>query len=316
MKTSKVIDAYLTARRAQGVKLSSSTRVLKRFARETGDTDLDLVTPEAVSKFLHGPGPLTTTWGSKRGLVAGLYRFAMARGYATKSPLTERRPKLPPPHPPHVYSTDELQRLLDATATLKVNNSPIRVETYRTLLLILYGAGLRISEATGLQIRDVDLPQRLLSIRETKFYKTRWVPIGPKLATAIATYLERRRMLPVLGGDEAALLCSRTGHHLWYQDVVTQFQRVRAAAGISCPPGATRPPRLHDLRHTAAVHRVVAWYREGRDVQKLLPQLATYLGHSEIKSTQRYLSMTPELLDEAGQRFAAYAAMGGHHAQP
>lgn len=315
MKTSKVIDAYLAARRAQGVKLSSSTRVLKRFARETGDTDLDLVTPQAVSKFLHGPGPLTTTWGSKRGLVAGLYRFAMARGYATKSPLTDRRPKLPPPHPPHVYSTDELQRLLDATATLKVNNSPIRVETYRTLLLILYGAGLRISEATGLQIRDVDLPQRLLSIRETKFYKTRWVPIGPKLAAAIATYLERRRTLPVLEGDEAALLCSRTGHHLWYQDVVTQFQRVRAAAGISCPPGATRPPRLHDLRHTAAVHRVVAWYREGRDVQKLLPQLATYLGHSEIKSTQRYLSMTPELLDEACQRFAAYAAMGGHHAQ-
>jgi integrase/recombinase XerD len=71
---------------------------------------------------------------------------------------------------------------------------------------------------------------------------------------------------------------------------------------------------LHDLRHTAAVHRVVAWYREGRDVQRLLPQLATYLGHSEIKSTQRYLSMTPELLNEAGQRFAAYAGMGGDHA--
>lgn len=180
----------------------------------------------------------------------------------------------------------------------------------------MYGAGLRISEATGLQIRDVDLSQRLLSVRETKFYKTRWVPIGPKLAAAIATYLERRRRLPMPEGEEAALLCSRTGHHLWYQDVVTQFQRVRAAAGIGCPPGATRLPRLHDLRHTAAVHRVVAWYREGRDVQSLLPQLAIYLGHSEIKSTQRYLSMTPELLDEAGQRFAAYAAMGGDYAQP
>src|SRR5487761_2499159 len=130
MKTSQVIEAYLTARRAQGVKLSSSTRILKRFARETGDTDLDLVTPEAVANFLHGPGPLTTTWGSKRGLLAGLYRFAIARGYVTVSPLPERRPKLPPPHPPHVYSTEELQRLLDATATLKVNNSPIRVETY------------------------------------------------------------------------------------------------------------------------------------------------------------------------------------------
>lgn len=316
MKTSQVIDAYLTARRAQGVKLTSSTRVLKRFARETGDTELNLVTPEAVASFLHGPGPLSTTWGSKRGLLAGLYRFAIARGYATVWPLPERRPKLPPPHPPYVYSTDELQRLLDATATLKVNNSPIRVETYRTLLLILYGAGLRVSEAMGLQFRDVDLPQRLLTIRETKFYKTRLVPIGPQLACAIAAYIEPRRALLTPEGEEAALLCSRTGHHLWYQDVITQFQRVRAAAGIGCPAGASRPPRLHDLRHTAAVHRVVAWYREGRDVQRLLPQLATYLGHSEIKSTQRYLSMTPELLQEAGQRFAAYAVTGGHHAQP
>lgn len=314
MKTSHVIEAYLTARRAQGVKLSSSTRILKRFARETGDTELDLVTPEAIAKFLHGPGQLTTTWGSKRGLLAGLYRFAIARGYATVSPLPERRPKLPSPHPPHVYSTDELQRLLDATETLRVNNSPIRVETYRTLLLMLYGAGLRVSEATGLQVRDVDLPQRLLTIRETKFYKTRYVPIGLRLTETIATYLERRRALPMIEGDEAALLCSRTGHHLWYQDVVTQFQRVRAAAGIGAPPGATRPPRLHDLRHTAAVHRVVAWYREGHDVQRLLPQLATYLGHSEIKSTQRYLSMTPELLNEAGQRFAIYAMKGGDHA--
>jgi site-specific recombinase XerD len=314
MKTSHVIEAYLTARRAQGVKLRSSTRLLKRFARETDDTELDLVTSEAVANFLHGPSQLTTTWGSKRSLLAGLYRFAIARGYATVSPLPERRPKLPPPHPPHVYSTDELQHLLNATETLRVNNSPLRVETYRTLLLILYGAGLRVSEATGLQLRDVDLSQRLLTIRETKFYKTRLVPIGLRLAAAIATYLERRRALPMTEGDEAALLCSRTGHHLWYQDVVTQFQRVRAAAGIGCPPGATRQPRLHDLRHTAAVHRVVAWYREGRDVQRLLPQLATYLGHSEIKSTQRYLSMTPELLNEAGQRFAAYAGMGGDHA--
>lgn len=314
MKTSQVIDAYLTARRAQGVKLSSSARILRRFARETGDIDLNLVTAEAVAKFLHGSGHLTTTWGSRRGLLAGLYRFAIARGYATVSPLPARRPKLPPPHPPHVYSIDELQRLLAATATLKVNNSPIRVGTYRTLLLIMYGAGLRVSEAIGLQFRDVDLAQRLLSIRETKFYKTRLVPIGTNLAAAITAYLECRRMLPMPEGEEAALLCSRTGHHLWYQGVITQFQRIRAAAGIGCPPGAMRPPRLHDLRHTAAVHRVVAWYREGRDVQRLLPQLATYLGHSEIKSTQRYLSMTPELLNEAGQRFAAYAAMGGDHA--
>ena len=90
------------------------------------------------------------------------------------------------------------------------------------------------------------------------------------------------------------------------------FQHVRRAAGINCPLGEPRPPRLHDLRHTAAVHRVVAWYRTGQDVQRLLPQLATYLGHLNIRSTQRYLQMTPELLQSASQRFAQYA-MGGDH---
>jgi integrase len=89
--------------------------------------------------------------------------------------------------------------------------------------------------------------------------------------------------------------------------VITLFQKVRRAAGIDSATGECRPPRIHDIRHTAAVHRVIAWYRTGRDVQRLLPRLATYLGHVDIKSTQRYLHMTTDLLQEASQRFAKYA---------
>lgn len=84
-------------------------------------------------------------------------------------------------------------------------------------------------------------------------------------------------------------------------------------AGIGCPIGESRPPCLHDLRHTAAVHRVLGWYRAGKDVQRLLPHLATYLGHVGIKSTQRYLQMTPELLQEASRRFAIYAGQEMDH---
>ena len=90
------------------------------------------------------------------------------------------------------------------------------------------------------------------------------------------------------------------------------FQHVRRAAGIERPIGEPRPPRIHDLRHTAAVHRVVAWYHSGQEVQRLLPQLATFLGHIDIRSTQRYLQMTPELLEAASQRFAQYAMEGSH----
>lgn len=112
-------------------------------------------------------------------------------------------------------------------------------------------------------------------------------------------------------GEDSALFTTRTGRAWPYQHVITLFQHLRRAARIECPAGELRPPRLHDLRHTAAVHRVLAWYRAGKDVQRLLPQLATYLGHVDIKSTQRYLNMTPGLLHEASQRFAHYAQCGG-----
>jgi integrase/recombinase XerD len=315
MKTADVITAYLAARRAQGVQLRSSERVLYRLARQTDNGEFDAITAEQLGMFLHGSGPVSSTWKSKHGLLSGLYRFAIARGLATHNPLPQRAPKLPPPHPAYIYTTQEVQRLVEAAASTGDTKSPVKGATYRLLLLLMYGAALRVSEAMGLQLRDVDLQSSTLLIRETKFYKTRWVPIGPRLRDEVANYLHKRNDLPTAKGDESTLLCSRTGHHLWYQDVVTLFQLIRREAGIGIPPGATRPPRMHDLRHTAAMHRLVNWYQQGLDVNKLLPQLSTYMGHSGVASTQRYLHMTPDLLAQASRRFAAYADQGGDHAQ-
>jgi site-specific recombinase XerD len=307
MNTSDVITEYLAARRAQGVQIRSGARALRQFARETGDRPLPEVTPDAVATFLRGHGALSAAWTTKFGILAGLYRFAMVRGYVAASSLPEIRPKLPPPQTPYVYAHDELQRLLDATAAVKSPLSRLQAMTYRTLLLMLYGAGLRISEAIELTVADVNIAERMLTVRNTKFYKSRLVPIGSQLASVLTTYYEQRSKLLMPKGQDSAFLCTRTGCCLTYPEVVTRFQRIRSAAGIACPSGEPRPPRLHDLRHTAAVHRVLAWYRSGKDVQQLLPHLATYLGHANIASTQRYLQMTSELLQEASCRFAAYA---------
>lgn len=183
---------------------------------------------------------------------------------------------------------------------------------YRTLLLLLYGTGMRIGEALRLTLQDVDLTERIITLHCTKFFKTRLVPIGPKLTDELAAHRERRGLLAMPPDKATSLFASRGVRGWCYPRVIAMFQHVRRAAGINCPIGEPRPPRLHDLRHTAAVHRVVAWYRSGQDVQQLLPQLATYLGHLDIRSTQRYLRMTPELLEAANQRFALYA-MGGDH---
>lgn len=278
-----------------------------------GNVDIAEVGTDTVVTFLQGAGALTTTWRLKYNVLAGLYRFAISRGYAANCPLPANVPKLPPSQTPYVYSTEELNRLISSTPVLYSSRSRLQASMYRTLILLLYGSGMRIGEVLRLSIVDVNLLDRIIMVRDTKFFKTRLVPIGPRLALEVAAHTERRRNLPMPEGENSRLFTSRTGRGWQYSQVITLFQHLRLAAQIECPEGELHPPRLHDLRHTAAVHRVIAWYRDGKDVQRLLPQLATYLGHVDIKSTQRYLRMTPELLEEASRRFGQYAQCGDDH---
>jgi integrase len=159
----------------------------------------------------------------------------------------------------------------------------------------------------------VDLEARLLHIRETKFYKTRLVPIGPDLTTVLATYAAQRvKHSPAT--TDASFLQARRGTRPTRASAEKVFSQLREAAHVRRDDGSRYQPRLHDMRHTFATTRLIRWYRDGTDVQHLLPQLATYLGHVNIGGTQRYLSMTPELLRCASARFELYAMGGNDHA--
>jgi len=222
-----------------------------------------------------------------------------------RSPRTLQGP--PTQLTPYIYTVDELKRLLAATEILQTPLSPLLALTMRTLFLLLYGTGMRIGEALSLTLQDVDLENRVLMVRDSKFFKTRLVPIGPRLTTVLTDYLSSRCQLPLLAGEASAFLATRTGIRLDYKRVSKLFRRIRQSAEIRREATARYQPRIHDIRHSAAVHRMIAWYRAGADVQKLLPQLATYLGHVDVSSTQRYLTMTAELLNEASLRFERYA---------
>lgn len=179
--------------------------------------------------------------------------------------------------------------------------------TFRTILLALYGAALRVSECLSLTLADVDLRQAVLTIRDTKFYKSRLVPLGNDLNDAMQKYAERRKAAGHSQEGDAPFFVTKLGERIPIRLIQRAFRRLRKQTGIRRFDGARYQPRLHDLRHSAAVHRLTAWYREGKDVQKLLPLLSTYMGHTDIASTQHYLTMTPELLQEASARFASYA---------
>ncbi len=313
MKLLDLVNRYVTFKRSLGMRFATQPRVLRRFSRVLGNIELGDVTPKAVEAFLYGDRTLTNTCFLNTGCFADVYRFAISRGFVSCSPLPDITPVPFPPFRPHIYSTSEITALLNATSVLKSCRNPKQPFTFRVLLLVLYSTGIRVGEALRLVLQDVDLQGRVLTIRDTKFFKSRLVPVGPQLTRELAAFQ-----------NAAALFrCrSRSSPHslhpapraIPYPHVITLFQRVRSAAGIQRDKGSSYPPRLHDLRHTSAVHRVVAWYRDGADVQRLLPQLATYLGHKDLRSTQRYLTMTPELLEEASLRFQHYADTEGRYA--
>lgn len=307
MKLRDLIATYISFKRSLGMRFVTDAAVLRAFCRAMGDIDIADVKREAALAFLAGSGPMSAKWMRKFKTLRSFYRYALGRGFAATCPLPTTVPECPPPLPPYIYSADELRRLLAATETLRTPKFAFRAYTFRTLLLLLYSSGLRIGEALSLTLPDVDLANRVLTIRDTKFFKTRLVPTGPQLTRALADYALQRQRLPLPAGEASVFFATRAGGRLKYSEAGRLFRRIRRLAGIQRQGGARAQPRLHDLRHTAAVHRVVEWYRAGADVQRLLPQLATYLGHVDISSTQRYLSMSAELLHEASLRFERYA---------
>ncbi len=309
MMLNEAIDWYLTVKRSLGAVFSAETRILRSFARAIGDIPLDTIDRQATHAFCRGTGSPTRWWERKHQTLRGFFTFVVTRGHLASSPLSEPGPRIPHSFEPYIYSREELQCLLDATAILKDSRSPLQHTTFRTLLLTLYGAGLRPSEGLRLRCCDVDLDEFVLSIWDTKFFKSRLVPIGTSLAAALGTYHKTRKTLAMPAEARSTFFASRTGHAITLDKLEKVFVQLREHAGVHNPPGARWQPRLHDMRHAFAVHRLIAWYREGVDVQGCLPLLSTYLGHINVSGTQSYLTMTSELIGEASKRFERYAGI-------
>lgn len=313
MKLCQAIAQYVELKQSMGARFHAEQVILNAFAKAMGDIACEEAQSDRVYAYLAGTGPVTRFFHRKHQALSGFYRFAVGRGYVQSSPLPKTLPKPSNPFTPYIYSQEQLQRLVDATAAQENPRRKLQALTLRTLLLVLYGAGLRLSEALHLSLADVGLADSLLKIRETKFYKTRLVPIGPRLTAALLSYAAKRRESRHSENPQAPFFVTRDGESVTRQIAERGFIHLRNSTGVHRDDGTRYQPRLHDLRHAFAIHRLVSWYRQGADVQRLLPQLSTYLGHVHVASTQHYLTMTPELLQEASLRFELYAMGGENH---
>lgn len=309
MNLQQLIEQFISYRISMGESQGANGRVLRAFGRAVGaGVDITGVSAEQVAAFLAGTGPLTRHWHFKHSILRVFYRYAISRGFVSVAPLLVVIPKHPPRFVPYIYSHEDLQSLLQAFDYDRPRWARLESVTLRTIVLLLYGTGLRVREAVHLNRIDVDLECSLLTVHQTKFHKSRLVPFGPQLRRSLAGYAARDQG----ARTEAPFFTTRAGMRVIQRTLNDNFRRHCTRAGVRRKDGARYQPRMHDLRHTFAVHRLTSWYRQGADVQKLLPQLSVYLGHAHLAATQVYLSMTPELLAEANERFERYAQEAGH----
>jgi integrase/recombinase XerD len=293
------LDDYLALRRSLGFKLERPGQLLAGFTGYLEAAGAPTVTTELALAWATAPAGADPSWW--RGRLAAIRPFA--RYLAAVIPGTEVPPAglLPGPASrravPYLYSPAEITALMTAAAAIR---TPLRAATYQTLTGLLAVTGMRAGEAIRLDQPDVDLRAGLLTIRESKFGKSRQLPLHATTAAALAGYAAlRHRHHP--RPATPAFFASLTGTRLIYNNVHHTFHLLTQAAGLA-PRSPQCRPRIHDLRHSFAVAHLLGWYRDGGDVAARLPLLSAWLGHADPGSTYWYLTGTPELLALAGQR--------------
>jgi integrase/recombinase XerD len=295
------LNEYLTIRRALGFELREVAGCLRNFVAFLQAEGASYITTELALRWATRPAEAQpSTWA---------WRLGMVRRFAAWHSAIEARTEIPPagllPHryqrkKPHIYSDEEIENLLRRTGQL-ASPRGLRAHTYTTLFGLLAVSGMRVNEALNLDRPDVNLGHGILTIRRTKFGKSRHVPVHPSTVEALKQYAEKRdRILPK---STVAFFVSERGTRITEWMARYTFARLSQQLGLrSIAKSHGRGPRLHDMRHRFAARTLIRWYQAGLDVERELPKLATYLGHVHVNETYWYLEAVPELLQLATDR--------------
>jgi len=209
---------------------------------------------------------------------------------------------------PHIFSPADIRRMLDVARSYPSPHAPLRPFSLYTMVLLAYCSGLRRGELARLDLGDVDLQSATITVRETKFYKTRILPLSDSVMAELRAYLDARRRAGAPQDPQSGLFWQDHFNDRYAPVVVsTMITNVMRRAGFKPPSGRTGP-RVHDLRHSMVVNRILQWYRSGINPQDRLRFLSTYMGHRDINSTLVYITVTQDLLQEASERFRAVGA--------
>jgi integrase len=298
---------YVALRRALGTRLREPAVSLGHFVDLLDREGAEFITTELALRWARQPAAAQpATWAR---------RLSMVRGFAAWLSLFDPRTEVPPRgvlearhrrKKPHIFTDREIEQLMAAASRL---HSPtgLRALTHATLIGLLAATGLRPGEALALNVSDVDLQHGILAIRQTKFGKSRFVPIEDSTHAALVLYAQQRDALCPRRRTDAFLVCEQ-GTRLQGCTARRTFARLSRTIGLRKPAEGRRigrGPRLQDFRHTFATRRLLQWYRAAPDPGREIPKLATYLGHVEVGLTYWYIEAVPELLQLASDRLGA-----------
>lgn len=310
------IELYLAHKHSLGkqlVKVGPMLHLLDGYLLANGVVELRQITAVHIDAFVMSRSRQSArSHNGLIGAVRGLLDWMVVHEALPESPLRCQTRRVTATRRPFLFDRDQARRLLQVAEQLPSNpRAQTRGETYKMIFALLYGLGLRVGEVSRLCRKDIDLDNQLLIIRQTKFGKDRMVPFGPKMARAIAGFLDREesRFGPIPPDCSAFSFNKRKRTPIGTNTISWTFHRLLPALQLTVPAGVA-PPHLHCLRHSFAVGTLLRWYRAGVDPMSRLLDLSTFLGHVSPSSTAVYLTITTELLECASERFALFAANG------
>jgi integrase len=292
------LERYLSMRQGLGYKYQHQARRLADFVSFMEESRATTITTKLAVAWATLPPDRHASWTLRLTDVRRFARHVASIDLETEVPPAGILPRLKRAKP-HVYSDAEINALLAAALGLPPADG-LRRWTYHYLFGLIAVTGMRLSEVIGLQHGDVDLREGVLMVRQAKFGKSRLIPLHPTTRTALGCYVKRRDAY--LGPRcSAYFFVAERGGRLLHQYVHRVFWRLSREIGLR-RPGDHTGPRVHDFRHRFAIRTLLGWYHEGIDVEQQLPVLSTYLGHACVRDTYWYLSVCPELMEEAARR--------------
>lgn len=294
------LDDYLALRRSLGFKLRLASRLLERFVEFADSQGAEFITCELALQWATKPANVQPAqWANRLGMVRRFAQYHLATEPRTEVPSAGLLPYRYRRPVPYIYSDGEVRSLLRAAAELP-SALGLRAATYKTLFGLYASTGLRTNEALRLDRDDVDLAKGLLHVNESKFGKSRWVPIHRSTQRVLARYAAQRdRLCPQ--PNTPGFFISESATRITEWSLRYTFVKLSRQIGLRTTTDA-RGPRIHDFRHRFAVNTLRDWYRAGVDVERHLPRLSTYLGHVYVTDTYWYLTATPELLQLANRQ--------------